>query len=506
MIKKLLLILWFALLLTACAKESPSDPNIDLNATNWKKTLVWFVATWCPHCQEEVPVLDKFYREHKNNVNMQLMVTDWKKFTWDYIIPQDPSNSLTYEQATQEQCSYVPSFVIYDENKNITSKFCWKKLTYEELETLLLDPNKKTMDTTYQLEKLKDWDLVAILTTTNGTIKIKLFPNDAPKTVTNFVWLAKKWYYDWTTFHRVIKNFMIQWWDPEWTWMWWESIYGSEFEDEISDKLFNLTWSLSMANAWANTNGSQFFINQVDNSYLNGKHTVFWQVIEWMENVDKIANSKTWANDKPQKEIKLIKVEIKKQDAGKLVDYNFNLDEELKKIEEIKKQEDLKKSEELKKIEEEKVKKAQADKDRIVKKWDKVSVNYIWTTTADWKEFDNSYKNWTPIEFEVWAWLMIKWFDEWVIWMKLWEKKTLKLKALDAYGEYSKENIHEVTKSDLKSFTDNWIKLEVWTKLPTMYWKFPIVEVSENAVKVDLNPALAWKDLTFEVELVEFKN
>jgi thiol-disulfide isomerase/thioredoxin len=82
MIKKLLIMLTMLLVLASCgSSQTKSDPNIDLNAKNGKKTFVGFVATWCPHCQEEVPIFEKFYKDHKNDTNMQLMVVDGKKFT-----------------------------------------------------------------------------------------------------------------------------------------------------------------------------------------------------------------------------------------------------------------------------------------------------------------------------------------------------------------------------------------------------------------------------------------
>lgn len=494
--KKLLLtmILLFAVFwLTSCWTKTQSDPNIDIQkvTTNWKKTYVWFVATWCPYCKAEVPVLDKFYRDFKDQVNMQLINTDQKKFSWDLIIPQDLSLPTTYEKTTWDKCEYVPSYVIYDENGKLEEKVCWWKLTYDELKAKLITNNTndmKTIDTTYQTSWFKKDDIWVILTTSNWKIEIKLFPNETPKTVNNFLALAQTWYYNQTTFHRVIKDFMIQWWDPEGTWMWWESIYGKEFEDEFVDNLQNLTWSLSMANAWPNTNWSQFFINVANNSFLNWKHTVFGQVVNWYDNVEKISKSKTTSDDKPEKEIKIIWIEIVKFDWTSLKPYKFSL-------EDAQKEQNAKA--ELKK---------EADKNRIVKAWDIVEVNYIWKTTADNKEFDNSYSKWEPIEFEVWAWKMIPWFDTWVLWMKLWEKKTLNIKAKDAYGEYDPSKVQEIKKEELKQFEDAWYKLEVWTKLPTMYWEFEIKEVTKDNVKVDLNHFLVWKDLTFDIEIVWFKN
>lgn len=118
----------------------------------------------------------------------------------------------------------------------------------------------------YQLEKPKVGDTVAIMETSEGTIKIRFFPEAAPKAVENFVTHAKDGYYNGLTFHRVIKDFMIQGGDPLGNGTGGESIYGKSFEDEFSNKLFNIRGSLSMANSGPDTNGSQFFINQKDNS------------------------------------------------------------------------------------------------------------------------------------------------------------------------------------------------------------------------------------------------
>ncbi|HFH9838476.1 TPA: peptidylprolyl isomerase [Streptococcus suis] len=185
--------------------------------------------------------------------------------------------------------------------------------------------------------------------TTEGDITIKLFPEQAPLTVENFLTHAKEGYYNGTIFHRVIKDFMIQGGDPLGNGTGGESIWagkgttidaGYGFKDEISAFLYNIRGSLSMANAGAGTNGSQFFINQnttdmasqlSSSSYpekiitayknggnpnLDGKHTVFGQVIDGMDIVDKIASVETDSNDKPKTDVKIESIEIVK-------DYTF---------------------------------------------------------------------------------------------------------------------------------------------------------------------------------------
>ena len=114
----------------------------------------------------------------------------------------------------------------------------------------------------FQLDKPAAGDTVAIMHTSMGDVSIRFFPEAAPKAVENFTTHAKNGYYNGLSFHRVIKDFMIQGGDPKGDGTGGKSIWGSAFEDEFDQKLLNLRGSLSMANSGANTNGSQFFINQ----------------------------------------------------------------------------------------------------------------------------------------------------------------------------------------------------------------------------------------------------
>ncbi|MGO1971087.1 MAG: peptidylprolyl isomerase [Levilactobacillus brevis] len=177
--------------------------------------------------------------------------------------------------------------------------------------------------------------------TSMGTIQLQLFPEQAPKTVENFVTHAQAGYYDGLTFHRVIPNFMIQGGDPTGTGMGGESIWGQPFEDEFSQELYNLRGAVSMANAGPNTNGSQFFIvqdkdmteqmqgqmkdagfpDEIVDAYKNGgtpwldfRHTVFGQVISGMDVVDAIAQIKTDASDQPATPVTMDKVTIQEND------------------------------------------------------------------------------------------------------------------------------------------------------------------------------------------------
>lgn len=225
----------------------------------------------------------------------------------------------------------------------------------------------------YQLDKPAEGEDIAVLTTSKGTVKLRLFPKAAPKAVENFEGLVKKGYYDGLIFHRVINNFMVQTGDPTGTGKGGESIWKQPFEDEFNPDLLNLRGAVSMANSGKNTNGSQFFINQTSaasfagwdqfnqmfsyykqskmtaddfaaqygttwldmdkatdeyrklyeknggNPYLDGYynldgrgHTVFAQVYEGMDIVDQIAAVDVDSNDKPIEDVKIVKAEIQK--------------------------------------------------------------------------------------------------------------------------------------------------------------------------------------------------
>lgn len=129
-------------------------------------------------------------------------------------------------------------------------------------------------------------ELVAVVKTTKGTIRLRLFPDDAPLTVLNFVNLAKRAYYDGLKFHRVIADFMVQGGDPTGTGT---SGPGYQFKDEFSPRLrHDGPGVMSMANSGPDSNGSQFFITHKETSWLDRKHSVFGKVIAGQEAVDAI--------------------------------------------------------------------------------------------------------------------------------------------------------------------------------------------------------------------------
>lgn len=196
---------------------------------------------------------------------------------------------------------------------------------------------------------IADNEAAVKIKTSQGDITVKLFPEEAPLAVENFLTHAKEGYYNGIIFHRVINGFMIQGGDPNGDGTGGQSIWagkdenidsGNGFKNEISAFLYNIRGALAMANAGADTNGSQFFINQNTadassqlstashpgkiieayknggNPSLDGGYTVFGQVIEGMDIVDKIAAVETDSNDKPTSDVTINSIEIVK-------DYNF---------------------------------------------------------------------------------------------------------------------------------------------------------------------------------------
>ncbi|HZB23051.1 MAG TPA: peptidylprolyl isomerase [Gaiellaceae bacterium] len=147
----------------------------------------------------------------------------------------------------------------------------------------------------------------ATLHTNRGAVEVELFDDDAPKTVENFLKLARDGFYNGVIFHRVIPDFMIQGGDPTGTG---RGGPGYTFEDEFNDHKV-VRGALAMANAGPNTNGSQFFIvTTKDASWLDGKHTVFGRVTEGMDVVDEISAVDRDANDKPREDVTIERVDV----------------------------------------------------------------------------------------------------------------------------------------------------------------------------------------------------
>lgn len=210
----------------------------------------------------------------------------------------------------------------------------------EEAKDKTTETNVEVTGEGTQFQPIKEGELVAEMTVKDyGVIKIRFFSEVAPKSVENYISLSQEGYYDGLTFHRVINDFMIQGGDPLGNGTGGESIWGVPFEDEFSEELFPLRGALCMANSGQNTNGSQFFIVQagdveesiieqmeeignldilIKNYQANGgtpwlwfAHTVFGQVYEGMDVVDKIAQAETGGNDMPAKSIIIETIKIK---------------------------------------------------------------------------------------------------------------------------------------------------------------------------------------------------
>ncbi|MDE5817520.1 MAG: peptidylprolyl isomerase [Helicobacter sp.] len=150
-----------------------------------------------------------------------------------------------------------------------------------------------------------------LLQTTAGELTLELFPKVAPKAVENFLRLVNTGYYNGIGFHRIIKGFMIQGGDPSGTGRGGSSIWNKPFEDEIAlGYTFDRGGVLAMANAGANTNGSQFFITTAKAPWLNGKHTIFGEVKSGFETLNALESIPTDSNNRPQETPRILQASI----------------------------------------------------------------------------------------------------------------------------------------------------------------------------------------------------
>lgn len=313
-------------------------------------------------------------------------------------------------------------------------------------------------------EGLKD-GLYANMQTSKGNLIVKLEDEKSPVTVANFVGLAEGKidnsakakgvpFYDGTIFHRVIKDFMIQGGDPKGTGM---GDPGYKFDDEMNDLKHTGKGILSMANSGPNTNGSQFFITEIATPWLDGKHTVFGEVVKGENVIDDIANVEKGPQDKPKTDIVLEKVsvfgkgdEYKTYDAAKIFSEGKGKIKENNKAIIAKIEGDKKKKEEefaanQNKLAEEM--KATMQKtpsglyykitkttDGIAPKaGDQVSVHYA-GKLIDGTEFDSSFKRNQPIEIPIGVGQVIKGWDEGILLLKEGETATLLIPSDLGYG------------------------------------------------------------------------
>jgi peptidyl-prolyl cis-trans isomerase A (cyclophilin A) len=303
-------------------------------------------------------------------------------------------------------------------------------------------------------EGLKD-GLYANLQTTQGNLIVKFEDKKSPVTVANFVGLAEGKidnkakakgvpFYDGTIFHRVIKDFMIQGGDPQGTGM---GDPGYKFEDEKNDLKHTGKGILSMANSGPNTNGSQFFITEVATPWLDGRHTIFGEVVKGDDVIDKIANVEKGAQDKPKTDIVLEKVSIfSKGDEYKGYDAAKTFNEGKSKIAANNKAMAEKAEADAKKaIEDLKAgmqvtesglyyKITKKTEGKAPKAGDNISVHYAGKLTNG-TEFDSSFKRGEPLEFPVGTGRVIKGWDEGILLLKEGETATLLIPPAMAYGE-----------------------------------------------------------------------
>ena len=313
-------------------------------------------------------------------------------------------------------------------------------------------------------EGLKD-GLYANFQTSKGNMIVKFEDKKAPVTVANFVGLAEGKiqnkakakgvpYYDGTIFHRVIKDFMIQGGDPKGTGM---GDPGYKFDDEKNDLQHSGKGILSMANSGPNTNGSQFFITEVATPWLDGRHTVFGEVVNGKDVIDSIANVEKGPQDKPKTDVVLEKVSVfTKGDEYKNYDAAAIFNEGKGKIQENNKAA-------VAKIEADKKKKAEefaANQQKLVddlkaemqvtpsglyykitkttdgiapQRGDEVAVHYA-GKLVDGSEFDSSFKRNQPIDIPIGVGQVIKGWDEGIMLLKEGETATLLIPSELGYG------------------------------------------------------------------------
>ncbi|WP_234110563.1 MULTISPECIES: peptidylprolyl isomerase [Chryseobacterium] len=313
-------------------------------------------------------------------------------------------------------------------------------------------------------EGLKD-GLYANFQTSKGSMIVKFEDRKAPVTVANFIGLAEGKidntakakgvpYYDGTIFHRVIKDFMIQGGDPQGTGM---GDPGYKFDDERNDLQHTGKGILSMANSGPNTNGSQFFITEVATPWLDGKHTIFGEVVKGQNVIDEIANVEKGPQDKPKTDVVLEKVSVfSKGDAYKNYDAAKTFNEGKAKIQENNRVILEKIEAEQKRKEDEFAANQQKFVDqmkegmqstpsglyyKITKTTDgvkpnpgeKVSVHYA-GRLVDGTEFDSSFKRNQPIEIPIGVGQVIKGWDEGIMLLKEGETATLLIPSELGYG------------------------------------------------------------------------
>ncbi|KAI0880398.1 uncharacterized protein GGS22DRAFT_85490 [Annulohypoxylon maeteangense] len=242
--------------------------------------------------------------EHIRPVNLALYQGQPQKKGVTTVAMAASSNPLLQESETRDPILFATAvgkvrFYMFTNDEEISRS----ERDVQNEKPTVLNP-KKTVE-----KKTSETGTAAVLHTTYGDIHIRLFPDAAPKAVENFVTHSRRGYYNNTVFHRVIRKFMIQGGDPLGDGTGGESIWGKEFEDEFSTLRHDKPYTVSMANAGPNTNGSQFFITTEKTPWLDNKHTVFGRAVQGLDVIHKIENVRTH-KEKPEEDIKILNVDI----------------------------------------------------------------------------------------------------------------------------------------------------------------------------------------------------
>jgi cyclophilin family peptidyl-prolyl cis-trans isomerase len=231
---------------------------------NWAGMTAEQFQTWLEEQAKGMDLDQSKFIEDMNSAAVVKKVADNQKHALDIGIPYTPfmlMNGKMYPDNLPRDITSLESFL---------KMFQVQENQYTYCPPMRVDPKKQ---------------YIATLKTEKGDVVVQLFPDKAPMAVNSFVFLAREGWFDDITFHRVIPNFVAQTGDPSGTGFTGPGYY---FEDEITDLKFDKAGMLGMANSGPGTNGSQFFITYAPATNLDGKYTVFGQVIEGMENVEKL--------------------------------------------------------------------------------------------------------------------------------------------------------------------------------------------------------------------------
>ena len=186
-----------------------------------------------------------------------------------------------------------------------------KNMSTSKITEPTVTPTQKQFSSAPAMEIDVKKSYTAVIKTNKGDITVQLFTADTPKTVNNFVFLARKNFYDGVIFHRVMKGFMIQGGDPDGIGT---GGPGYAFADEfVPNRVFDKPGLLAMANSGPNTNGSQFFITVAQTPWLTGKHTIFGEVTKGMDVVKAIETVQTGEGDKPIQDVTISHIDILEQ-------------------------------------------------------------------------------------------------------------------------------------------------------------------------------------------------